>query len=81
MGGITIAKSLGISQEKAKGLVDYCNQNGENGKIIKRGNPDEQKITNQVMHQASYLAKKRGKEDIPKGQHLWVGTRVPKKDK
>ena len=60
--------------------MDYCNQKGENGITIRRGSADEDKKTNQVMHQVSYLAKERGKENIPQGQHLWVGTRVPKKD-
>lgn len=71
-------KALGLSEEETKGLVHYCNTNGENGTIIRRGSADEEEKINKVMHQASYLAKKRGKENIPQGQHLWVGTRVPK---
>ncbi len=73
-----MAKALDISQEETKGLVDYCNQKGKNGIIIKHGSSDEQEKTNQVMHQVSYLAKERGKEQTPKGQHLVTGTRVPK---
>lgn len=74
-----LANSLGIPQEETKGLVDYCNQKGESGIIIKRGSPDEKEDVNSVMYQVSYLAKERGKENTPKSQHLWVGTRVPKK--
>lgn len=73
-----LANTLGISQEEAKGLVDYCDRHGQNGTIIKRGSSEEQEKVNQAMYQLSYPAKERGKEDIPKGQHLWVGTRVPK---
>lgn len=73
-----LGKALKLSQEETKGLVDYCNQKGKNGIIIKHGSSDEQEKTNQVMHQVSYLAKERGKEQIPKGQHLVIGTRVPK---
>lgn len=72
------AKALGIPQEEAKGLVDYCNQRGENGIMITRNSSDEKENIDQVMHQASYLAKKRGKENTPKGQHLHVGTRISK---
>lgn len=75
-----LRKALDIPQKEAEGLVDYCNQKGENGITIRRGSADEDKKTNQVMHQVSYLAKERGKENIPQGQHLWVGTRVPKKN-
>lgn len=75
-----LANSLGIPQEEATGLVDYCNQKSENGIVIKRGSLKEQENVNKVMHQVSYLAKERGKENTPKGQHLWIGTKVPKKD-
>lgn len=73
-----LGKALGLSEEETKGLVHYCNTNGENGITIRRGSADEEEKINQVMHQASYLAKERGKENTPQGQHLWVGTRVPK---
>lgn len=76
-----LGKALGLTEEAAKGLVHYCNQQGENGIIIRRDSPDEEEKTNKVMHQASYLAKERGKENIPKGKHLWVGTRVPTSSK
>lgn len=72
-----LGKALELTKEETQGLVHYCNTNGENGTIIRRGSADEEEKTNQVMHQASYLATKRGKENTPKGQHLWVGTRVP----
>ena len=74
-----LGKALDLSPEETKGLVHYCNTQGTNGNIIKRGSADEEEKTHQVMHQISYLATKRGKENTPKGQHLWVGTRVPKK--
>lgn len=74
-----LGKALGLTEEETKGLVHYCDSNGANGITIRRGNADQEEKTNQVMHQASYLATERGKEDTPKGQHLWIGTRVPKK--
>lgn len=64
--------------KKQKDWLTIANQKGENGIAIKRGSSDEQEKTNQVMHQVSYLAKERGKEQTPKGQHLVTGTRVPK---
>lgn len=74
-----LGKALGLTEEETKGLVHNCNTNGENGTIIRRGSADEKEKINQVMHQASYLAKEKSKENTPKGQHLWVGTRVPKR--
>lgn len=74
-----LGKASRVSQEETKGLVDYCNQQGNNGIMIERGKPDEEKKINQVMYQISYITKKRGKEDTSKGQHLYVGTRVPQK--
>lgn len=73
-----LGKALGLTEEETKGLVHYCNSNGENGITIRRGNADQEEKINQVMHQASYLATERGKENTPQGQHLWVGTRVSK---
>lgn len=73
------AKALGIPQKEAKGLIEHCNGHGENGITITRNSPDAKEKIDQVMHQASYLAKKRGKENTPKGQHLYVDTKVPKK--
>lgn len=73
-----LGKALGLSEEETQGLVHHCNTNGENGTIIRRGSADEKEKNNQVMHQASYMAKEKGKENIPQGQHLWVGTRTPK---
>lgn len=75
-----LAKALGIPQEKTQGLVDYCDSQGENGIIIKRGSPNEKKQVNAVMHQLSYLAKERGKENTSQGQHLYIGTRISKKN-
>lgn len=65
-----LAKALGIPKEEVKGLVHRCDQNGENGIIIRRGSSDEREQTNAVMHQLSYLATERGKQNTPKGQHL-----------
>lgn len=75
-----LGKALGLSEEETQGLVHNCNTNGKNGTIIKRGSTDEQKNIDEVMYQTSYLAKEKSKENTPKGQHLWVGTRVPKKE-
>lgn len=73
-----LGKALGLTEEETQGLVHYCDTNGENGTIIRRGSTDEEEKTNQIMHQASYMAKEKGKENTPKGQHLWIGTRAPK---
>lgn len=76
-----LANALDIPQEEAQKLVNHCDKNGKNGIMIKNSSPNEEEQVNVVMHQASYLAKERSKEDTPKGQYLWIGTRVPKKDK
>ncbi len=70
-----------VLKTNSEGLVDRCNKQGENGIIINRNADDYQDKMNQCSHQASYLAKTRGKESNPKGSWLVKGTRVPKRDK
>lgn len=60
------------------GLVDYCDRRGKNGIMIDRSKEDFGETMNQCSHQASYLAKARGKENKLKGSWLVSGTRVPK---
>jgi hypothetical protein len=46
--------------------------------MIDRNAPDYEDTLNKAFHQASYLAKTRGKEHKP--SHVWraLGTKVPK---
>lgn len=60
------------------GLVDYCDKNGKNGMIINRNSEDYEKTRHELSHQASYLAKTRGKDNNQKGSWLVSGTRLPK---
>ncbi len=63
---------------EAQGLVDHCNKQGENGITVNRNADDFNAKMNQCSHQASYLAKTRGKDNNPKGSWLVKGTRIPK---
>jgi hypothetical protein len=67
---------LGVSGNT--GLVDFCDRQGQSSYIVDRNQPDFESTINAAFHQASYLAKVRGKEDRSKGQWLVMGTRIPK---
>jgi hypothetical protein len=60
------------------GLVDYCDQHGENGIIIKRGSDNEKEQLDRCSYQASYLAKDRSKDRMEKGSRLFSGSHVKK---
>jgi hypothetical protein len=60
------------------GLVDFCNRQGPSSYMIDRNNPEYEAVKNQAFHQASYLAKTRGKEEHNKGQWRIMGSRIPK---
>ncbi len=62
-----------------QGLVNYCNEKGENGIIIDRNKEDFEEKKNQCSHQASYLAKVREKDKQAKGSWTVKGTRTPKR--
>jgi len=51
------------------GLVDFCNTK-KNGIVVDKGKMDFQERYDEVFHQASYLAKTRGKEHRDKGSWL-----------
>lgn len=71
--------ALGV--ESASGLVDHCSRSGPNPLIIKRYANETQfaEAMNAASHQASYLAKTRGKENPAKGAWLVSSSRLPKK--
>lgn len=52
------------------GLVDFCNTGHKNGIMIDKNSPEFEKQYNEAFYQASYLAKKRGKENPDKGAWL-----------
>jgi hypothetical protein len=58
------------------GLVDFCNRENTCSYIIDRNSSDFETMKNQAFHQASYLAKIRGKEDKDKGSWRVIGTRL-----
>jgi hypothetical protein len=58
------------------GLVDFCDRENTCSYIIDRNSPDFETIRNQAFHQASYLAKMRGKEDRNKGSWRVIGSRI-----
>lgn len=53
-----------------KGLVDFCNKKKKNGILINKNSDEFEKNYNDAFHQASYLAKTRGKENPDKGSWL-----------
>jgi hypothetical protein len=67
---------LGVKENN--GLVDFCNRQGPSSYMIDRNSPQYEDIKNKAFHQASYLAKIRGKDERNKGQWLVMGTRIPK---
>lgn len=71
--------ALGV--ESASGLVDYCSRSGPNPLIIKRyiSKGELAQAMNAASHQASYLAKTRGKDSPAKGAWLVSSSRLPKK--
>jgi hypothetical protein len=70
------ANCLGL--QNAKGLVDYCNKTVKPSIMINRNDKDYYEQLEAAKQQISYLAKRKGKENIP--TRLWQvsGTRVPK---
>ena len=70
------ANALGL--DNAKGLVDFCDKQGESSIIIHRNQdeyPDQLKAAKQ---QASYLAKAKGKEAFANKPCRFGGTRLPR---
>ena len=61
------------------GLVDYCDKHGKNGIMIDRNKEDFEQKLNEASHQASYLAKVRGKENRAKGAWQVRSTRLPRR--
>lgn len=66
---------LGVSNNS--GLVDFCNREAPCFYMIDRNDPDHQQVKDDAFHQASYLAKVRGKEAREKGSWKVMGTRIP----
>lgn len=64
-------------QTDRNGLVDYCDNNGENGIMIRRGSSDMQQQIEKCIYQASYMAKVNTKENNPKG--TWSSSRNHRK--
>jgi hypothetical protein len=58
------------------GLVDFCNRGNTCSYIIDRNSSDFETIKNKAFHQASYLAKTRGKEEKAKGSWRVIGSRI-----
>jgi hypothetical protein len=69
---------LGLGPKDVLGLVDHSNKAGEPSIMINRNDNDYHKQLEAAKQQASYLAKRKGKEKIP--TRLWrvTGTRIPK---
>ncbi|MDR1642229.1 MAG: inovirus Gp2 family protein [Clostridiales bacterium] len=68
-----------IGTEQA-GLVDFCDDHGANGMMIRKGSDHAQDQLEQCFYQASYLAKERGKETKGKGAWAVGGSRIPRHD-
>lgn len=73
-----------VLKSSQEGLVDYCNKsrNGgrqENGMMYRRGFEDAEETLEKMHYQASYIAKARDKEGLPKGAWIRGGSRIPKK--
>lgn len=73
-----------VLKNDQEGLVHYCNkdrngQKQENGLMYRRGSADAEETLEKMHRQASYIAKARDKEGLPKGSWIRGGSRIPKK--
>ena len=82
-----LSNAWNLNKEQVKGLIDYCNKtpdkNNPNKKLpssymLDRNASDFHETVNQATHQASYLAKTRGKDNKEKGLWTISKTRLPK---
>lgn len=72
-----------VLQNDQDGLVHYCNKDRsgkkqENGLMYRRGSADAEETLEKMQYQASYIAKARDKEGLPKGSWIRGGSRIPK---
>ena len=62
---------------ESKGLVHFCQSNGEKGIFIDRSDPNFEQISKWVIYLASYLAKMSTKEHKAKGARFSSVSRLP----
>ncbi len=63
--------------EANRGLVEFCESNGNTGILIDRNSPDFEEKCNQAVYAASYLAKTSTKEHKAKGARFSSASRLP----